>query len=236
MTMDENTARPNPDELLARVKAEEAKINRGKLKIFLGYAAGVGKTYAMLEDARNRSHDTDLVVGIVETHKRHETAELLQGLEIIPNKKIEYRGVTLSEMDIDAVLARHPQLALVDELAHTNAPGSRHPKRYQDVMELLESGIDVYTTLNIQHVESLRDTVEQITGISMHETIPDTVIDIADEIRLVDLPPDELLERLQRRQSLCTGANCPRDGGFFPEREPDGATRANDADCCRTRR
>ena len=195
--MDENTARPNPDELLARVKAEEAKINRGKLKIFLGYAAGVGKTYAMLEDARIRSHDTDLVVGIVETHKRHETAELLQGLEIIPNKKMEYRGVALSEMDIDAVLTRHPQLVLVDELAHTNAPGSRHPKRYQDVMELLESGIDVYTTLNIQHVESLRDTVEQITGISMHETIPDTVIDIADEIRLVDLPPDELLERLK---------------------------------------
>jgi two-component system sensor histidine kinase KdpD len=195
--MDENTTRPNPDELLARVKAEEAKTNRGKLKIFLGYAAGVGKTYAMLEDARNRSHDTDLVVGIVETHKRHETAELLQGLEIIPNKKIEYRGVTLYEMDIDAVLTRHPQLVLVDELAHTNAPGSRHPKRYQDVMELLEGGIDVYTTLNIQHVESLRDTVEQITGISMHETIPDTVIDIADEIRLVDLPPDELLERLK---------------------------------------
>ena len=195
--MDENTARPNPDELLARVKAEEAKINRGKLKIFLGYAAGVGKTYAMLEDARMRTHDTDLVVGIVETHKRHETAELLQALEIIPNKKIEYRGVTLSEMDIDAVLARHPKLALVDELAHTNAPGSRHPKRYQDVVELLESGIDVYTTLNIQHVESLRDTVEQITGISMHETIPDTVIDNADEIRLVDLPPDELLERLK---------------------------------------
>ena len=195
--MDDNTARPDPDELLVRVQAEEAKINRGKLKIFLGYAAGVGKTYAMLEDARNRSRDTDIAVGIVETHKRHETAVMLQGLEIIPQKKVEYRGVTLAEMDIDAVLARHPQLALVDELAHTNAPGSRHPKRYQDVMELLDSGIDVYTTLNIQHVESLRDTVEQITGISMHETIPDTVIDIADEIRLVDLPPDELLKRLK---------------------------------------
>ena len=195
--MDENASRPNPDELLARVQAEEAKINRGKLKIFLGYAAGVGKTYAMLEDARNRSHDTDLAVGIVETHKRLETAELLQGLEIIPNKKMEYRGVTLSEMDIDAVLARHPQLVLVDELAHTNAPGSRHPKRYQDLMELLDAGIDVYTTLNVQHIESLRDTVEQITGISMHETIPDTVIDTAEEIRLVDLPPDELLQRLK---------------------------------------
>ena len=175
----------------------EAKIKRGKLKIFLGYAAGVGKTYSMLQDARSRSHDTDLAVGIVETHKRLETAELLQGLEIIPNKKIEYRGVTLSEMDIDAVLARHPQLVLVDELAHTNAPVSRHPKRYQDVMELLDAGIDVYTTLNVQHIESLRDTVEQITGISMHETIPDTVIDTAEEIRLVDLPPDELLQRLK---------------------------------------
>ena len=195
--MDENTSRPNPDELLARVQALEAKIKRGKLKIFLGYAAGVGKTYSMLQDARSRSHDTDLVVGIVETHKRLETAELLQGLEIIPNKKIEYRGVILSELDIDAVLARHPQLVLVDELAHTNAPGSRHPKRYQDVLELLEAGIDVYTTLNVQHIESLRDTVEQITGISMHETIPDTVIDTADEIRLVDLPPDELLQRLK---------------------------------------
>jgi two-component system sensor histidine kinase KdpD len=194
--MDENTSRPNPDELLVRVQAEEAKIDRGKLKIFLGYAAGVGKTYAMLEDARNRKSDTDIVVGVVETHKRQETAAMLQNLEIVPVKNVEYRGVILHEMDIDAVLARRPQLALVDELAHTNAPGSRHPKRYQDVMELLESGIDVYTTLNIQHVESLRDTVEQITGISMHETIPDTVIDTADEIRLVDLPPDELLKRL----------------------------------------
>jgi len=195
--MDEKTSRPNPDELLVRVQAEEAKSNRGKLKIFLGYAAGVGKTYAMLEDARNRSRDTDTVVGIVETHKRQETAVMLQGLEIIPVKNVEYRGVIIHEMDIDAVLARRPQLALVDELAHTNAPGSRHPKRYQDVIELLESGIDVYTTLNIQHVESLRDTVEQITGISMHETIPDTVLDAADEIRLVDLPPDELLKRLK---------------------------------------
>jgi two-component system sensor histidine kinase KdpD len=195
--MAENTSRPNPDELLVRVQAEEAKINRGKLKIFLGYAAGVGKTYAMLEDARIRKADTDVVVGVVETHKRNETEAMAQGLEILPLKKVAYRGVTLPEMDIDAVLARRPQLALVDELAHTNAPGSRHPKRYQDVMELLDSGIDVYTTLNVQHVESLRDTVEQITGISMHETIPDTVIDLADEIRLVDLPPDELLKRLK---------------------------------------
>ena len=221
--MDENASRPNPDELLLRVQAEEAKKNRGKLKIFLGYAAGVGKTYAMLEDARSRIRDTDVIVGIVETHKRPETAAMLQNLEIIPVKNVEYRGVMLHEMDIDAVLARHPQLALVDELAHTNAPGSRHPKRYQDVMELLESGIDVYTTLNIQHVESLRDTVEQVTGISMHETIPDTVIDAADEIRLVDLPPDELLEKAERRQSICTGANCSGHGGFFPEREPDCA-------------
>jgi len=194
--MDENTSRPNPDELLVRVQAEEAKINRGNSKFFSVMPPVWVKLTPCWKTRVTEKSDTDIVVGVVETHKRQETAAMLQNLEIVPVKNVEYRGVILHEMDIDAVLARHPQLALVDELAHTNAPGSRHPKRYQDVMELLESGIDVYTTLNIQHVESLRDTVEQITGISMHETIPDTVIDTADEIRLVDLPPDELLKRL----------------------------------------
>ena len=195
--MVENDARPNPDELLERVKTEEAKSKRGKLKIFLGYAAGVGKTYAMLEDARERLHDTDVVVAVVETHGRKETEALLEGFEIIPRQQLEYRGIKLSEMDLDAVLSRHPQLALVDELAHTDVPGSRHEKRYHDVEELLEAGIDVYTTLNIQHVESVRDMVAQITGVFIRETIPDTVIDNADEIKLVDFPPDELIKRLR---------------------------------------
>jgi two-component system sensor histidine kinase KdpD len=190
--------RPSPDELLARIKAEEQQKKRGKLTIFLGYAAGVGKTYAMLEAAQRRKNEVDLVVAYAETHGRAETDALLKGLEIIPRKQIEYHGIKLSEMDLDAVLARRPQLALVDELAHTNAHGSRHPKRYQDVEELLEAGIDVYTTLNVQHVESMRNTVAQITGVWVHETIPDTIVDMAAEIKLVDLPPDELLERLKQ--------------------------------------
>ncbi len=190
--------RPGPDELLARIKAEEQQKKQGKLTIFLGYAAGVGKTYAMLEAAQRRKNEIDLVVGLVETHGRTETDALLKGLEIIPRKQIEYHGINLTEMDLDAVLARRPQLALVDELAHTNAYGSRHPKRYMDVEELLAAGIDVYTTLNVQHVESMRNTVAQITGVWVRETIPDTIIDMAAEIKLVDLPPDELLERLKQ--------------------------------------
>jgi two-component system sensor histidine kinase KdpD len=190
--------RPSADELLARIKAEERQKKQGKLTIFLGYAAGVGKTYAMLEAAQQRKNEVDLVVGYVETHGRGETEALLKGLEIIPRKQIEYHGIKLSEMDLDAVLKRRPQLALVDELAHTNAFGSRHPKRYQDVEELLDAGIDVYTTLNIQHVESMRNTVAQITGVWVRETIPDTIVDRAFEINLVDLPPDELLERLKQ--------------------------------------
>jgi two-component system sensor histidine kinase KdpD len=190
--------RPSPDELLARIKADEKQKKQGKLTIFLGYAAGVGKTYAMLEAAQRRKNEIDLVVAYVETHGRAETDALLKGLEIIPHKQVEYHGIKLSEMDLDAVLARRPRLALVDELAHTNAHGSRHPKRYQDVEEFLEVGTDVYTTLNIQHIESIRNTVAQITGIWVHETIPDTIIDRAAEIKLVDLPPDELLERLQQ--------------------------------------
>lgn len=190
--------RPNPDDLLARVQADEAQQTRGKLNLFLGYAAGVGKTYAMLEGAQQRRMEgVDVVVGYVETHGRADTDALLEGLEVIPRRQVEYRGTVLGEMDLDAVLARHPQLALVDEFAHTNAPGSRHPKRYLDIEELLGAGIDVYTTLNIQHLESLNDVVAQITGVIVRETVPDRVLDEAAEIKVVDLPPEELQERLR---------------------------------------
>src|SRR5579859_6593393 len=188
--------RPNPDALLAALKKEETQQKRGKLKVFLGMAPGVGKTYAMLEAARRElAAGKDVVCGYIETHGRKETDALLQGLPIIPRLSIEYRGMALTEMDLDAVLARRPQLVLVDEFAHTNAPGSRHPKRYQDVLELLEAGIDVLTTLNVQHVESRAEAVRQITGVTIRETIPDTALYGA-EFELVDLPPEELRERL----------------------------------------
>ncbi|MFZ5881347.1 MAG: DUF4118 domain-containing protein [Chloroflexota bacterium] len=194
--MNKMETRPNPDELLKNVEAEEAQ--RGKLKIFLGYVAGVGKTYAMLEAAhQRREQGWDVVVGYIETHKRAETEELLAGHEVLPRKQVEYHNVTLTELDVDAVIRRRPQLVLVDEFAHTNAPGSRHPKRFQDVEEILDAGIDVYTTLNIQHLESLNDIVAQVTGVIVRETIPDRVIDEASEIEVIDLPPDELLVRLQ---------------------------------------
>src|SRR5512140_286621 len=190
--------RPDPDELLARLQAEERQAGRGKLKIFLGYVAGVGKTFAMLEAAHQRKEEgIDVVVAYVETHGRKETEALVAGLEVIPRRTMEYRSTNLAEMDLDAVLARRPQLVLVDELAHTNAPGLRHPKRYQDVEEILDAGINVYTTVNIQHLESLNDVVQQITGVTVHETVPDRVIDEAYEIELVDLPTDELLDRLR---------------------------------------
>lgn len=190
--------RPNPDELLRQVEREERKRSRGKLKVFLGYSAGVGKTYAMLEDAHHRKdRGTDVVVALLESHGRMETEALLVGLEALAPTVLEYRGMKLKEPDTDAVLARNPQLVLVDELAHTNAPGSRHLKRYQDVQELLEAGIDVYTTLNIQHLDSMNDAVAQITGVKVHETIPDSVLDEADEIKIVDIPPDELMQRFR---------------------------------------
>jgi two-component system sensor histidine kinase KdpD len=189
--------RPNPDELLAHMKREEAKSARGKLKIFFGMSPGVGKTYAMLQAARQKQTDgCEVVVGIVETHGRKETEALLEGMPIMPRAQIEYRGTTLTEMDLDAILTWHPKLAVVDELAHTNAPGSRHPKRYQDVLELLDAGIDVFTTLNVQHVGSRSDIVRQITGAPVSETVPDTVLDLADEIVLVDLTPEQLRARL----------------------------------------
>ncbi len=190
--------RPDSGALLVATQKEEARQHRGKLKIFFGMVAGVGKTYAMLESARQRLADgVNVVIGYVETHHRTESEGLIEGLTIIPRKKVEYRGITLEEMDIDAVLARHPQLVLVDELAHSNAPGSRHPKRYQDVLELLDAGIDVWTTINVQHLQSRADAVRQITGITIHETVPDSVFDTADEIELIDLAPEELLKRLE---------------------------------------
>lgn len=188
--------RPDPDALLKEVQREEEK--RGRLKIFLGYAPGVGKTYTMLNEAhvlKNRGED--VVVGIVETHGRIETEALLKGLEMIPKRRVEYQGIFLEELDLDAILSRRPAVVLVDELAHTNAPESRHPKRYQDVQELLDSGIDVYTTVNIQHFESLNDVVEKITGIRMQETLPDTFLDRADEVQVIDIPFEELSERLR---------------------------------------
>jgi two-component system, OmpR family, sensor histidine kinase KdpD len=189
--------RPNPDEILARMKRKETASTRGKLKIFFGMCPGVGKTYAMLQAARQKqAQGVEVVIGIVETHGRKETEALLEGLPIVPRAKLEYRGTTLNEMDLDAILLWHPGLAVVDELAHTNAPGSRHPKRYQDVLELLDAGINVFTTLNVQHIESRRDTVQQITGVLMRETIPDSVLDLADEIVLVDLTPEQLHSRL----------------------------------------
>ncbi|WP_347987012.1 sensor histidine kinase KdpD [Methylomonas sp. AM2-LC] len=193
-----NVERPDPDELLARVERANAKARRGRLKIFFGAAAGVGKTFAMLMAAHERrTEQMDVVVGLVETHGRKETQAMLEGLEILPTRQIEYKGTILHEFDIDAALKRHPAIILVDELAHTNAPESRHPKRWQDIHELLDAGIDVYTALNVQHLESLNDDIGQISGIRVWETLPDTVFEDADEIELVDLPPDELLLRLK---------------------------------------
>ncbi len=191
--------RPNPDELLKRVEAEEQRAKRGKLTIFFGAAPGVGKTYAMLEVARAEMEreKRDVVVGIVETHGRYETGALTLGLELLPRRKLSYRGVGLEEFDLDAALARRPDVLLVDELAHTNAEGSRHTKRWQDVEELLDAGIDVFTTLNVQHVESLNDVIAKITGVIVRETVPDSILEEAAAIKLVDLPPEDLLERLR---------------------------------------
>ena len=190
--------RPDPDSLLAQVQAQERRATRGKLRIYFGASAGVGKTYAMLSAARKLQSDgQNVLVGVVETHGRSETATLVDGLDVLPLKSIDHRGKTIGEFDIDAALARHPALILMDELAHSNAPGSRHPKRWQDVDELLSAGIDVFTTVNVQHLESLNDVVGGITGIRVAETLPDTVFDEADEVVLIDIPADELLARLK---------------------------------------
>ena len=192
----ESEHRPSPDALLEAARREEGRI--GKLRIFVGAAPGVGKTYEMLQQAHARKKDGyDVVVGIVETHGRRETEALSEGLEVVPRRHVEYKGQSLTEMDLDAIIARRPQIALVDELAHTNVEGSRHPKRYLDVEELMGSGIDVYTTVNIQHIESLNDVVAQITHVRVRETVPDAVFDRADAVELVDLTPDDLIQRLK---------------------------------------
>ena len=190
--------RPDPDALLEQLKADEAEARRGKLKIFFGASAGVGKTYAMLSAARAQwTHGVDAVIGVVETHGRAETQALVADLEILPLRAVAHRERTLLEFDLDAALARRPALILVDELAHSNVPGSRHPKRWQDVQELLAAGIDVWTAINVQHLETLNDVVSGITGVRVHETVPDRVFDQADEVVIVDLPPEDLLQRLR---------------------------------------
>lgn len=218
--------RPDPDALLAQVQAQERRAARGKLRIYFGASAGVGKTYAMLNAARKLQADgRDVVVGVVETHGRSETAAVLEGLDVLPLKSIDYRGKTIAEFDIDAALTRRPVLILMDELAHSNAAGSRHPKRWQDVEELLDAGIDVFTTVNVQHLESLNDVVGGITGIRVSETLPDTVFDEADEVVLVDIPADELLSRLkagkvyQAQQAERASRNFFRKGNLIALRE-----------------
>ena len=189
--------RPDPDELLASIIHEEKKSQKGKLKIFFGMCAGVGKTYTMLQAARvEKMKGCDIIIGYIETHKRKETEALVVGLELIERNRYSYKSASVQEMDLDAIIARKPQIVLVDELAHTNAPGSRHIKRFQDVQEILENGINVYTTVNVQHLESRSETVAQITGITVRETLPDEIFEEADEVELVDLSPDELLQRL----------------------------------------
>jgi two-component system, OmpR family, sensor histidine kinase KdpD len=211
-------SRPNPDALLAEIQREEQSAKRGQLKIFFGMSPGVGKTYAMLEAARVQNLEgVDVVIGVVETHGRVETEALLAGLPIIPRKKIDYRGVTLQEMDIDAILARRPALVLVDELAHTNAPGSRHPKRYQDALELIDAGINVFATLNVQHLESRLDVVQQITGVVVREAVPDSVLDQADEIELVDVTPDQLRKRLAEGKVYMGERAATASENFFRE-------------------
>ena len=210
--------RPDPDALLASIQQEEKRAARGRLKVFFGMCPGVGKTFAMLRAAQKEMHDgVDAVVGVVETHGRVETEALLAGLTVVPRKQIDHRGVALTEMDLEAVLARRPKLVLVDELAHTNAPGSRHPKRWQDVVELIEAGVDVYTTLNVQHIDSRSDAVRQITGMPVHETVPDSVIDLADEIELIDLTPSALLDRLEEGKVYLGDRAAAARENFFKE-------------------
>src|ERR1700681_2659523 len=190
--------RPSADEMLERVRREAGAGARGRHRVYLGIAPGVGKTYTALEELqRRKERGTDVVIGFIETHGRPKTAELAADLELVPRKKLEYKGVTVEEMDTDAVIARHPALTLVDELAHTNAPGSKHEKRWQDVEDLLDAGITVISTVNIQHLESLADLVENITGVQVRERVPDRVLDAADEVELIDMAPHALRQRMK---------------------------------------
>ncbi|MCW3050907.1 MAG: kdpD2 [Chthonomonadales bacterium] len=196
---EEPARRPTPEELLAKVVHAERQERRGRLKIFLGFAAGVGKTFEMLCEAnRRKQRGQDVVIGYIETHKRQGTEEQLGDLEIVPRKRIDYRGTTLEEMDTEAILQRAPHTVLVDEFAHTNAPGSAREKRWQDVEVLLDAGINVLTTLNVQHLESLNDTVQEITGVRVRETVPDRIVREADEVKMVDITPRALIHRLER--------------------------------------
>ncbi|GCE12774.1 sensor protein KdpD [Tengunoibacter tsumagoiensis] len=226
--------RPDPEALLKRYHLSDAEAGggstssplsnstrenqRGRLRIYLGSAAGVGKTYAMLNEGRRRKErGSDVVIGYVETHKRAQTVAQLGDLELLPRKKIEYRGVTLEEMDTEAIIARHPQIALIDELAHTNVAGSRHAKRYQDVQEVLEAGIDVITTVNVQHLESLNDLVASITGIQVRETLPDRILDQADEVELIDIAPNALRQRMKHGNIYPADRIEPALNNFFRE-------------------
>jgi two-component system sensor histidine kinase KdpD len=229
--------RPDPEELLARYhlhddeqeeegsapetsasRAESRKRRRGRLRVYLGAVAGAGKTYTMLaEGHRREARGTDVVVGYLETHKRPQTEAMLGDLEVIPRKKITYRGVTLEEMDTEAIIARHPRVVLVDELAHTNVPGSKHAKRYQDVEELLDAGIDVVTTVNIQHLESLNDVVASITGVRVRETLPDKILDEADEVELIDISPHALRQRMRHGNIYPPDRIEPALNNFFRE-------------------
>ena len=211
-------ARPNPDILLASIQREEARLKRGRLKIFFGMSPGVGKTYAMLREARQvEAQGIDVVAGLVETHGRSETAAMLEGLVSAPRRIVEHRGARLEEMDLDGIIFLRPKLVLVDELAHTNAPGARHPKRYQDVLELLDLGMDVFTTLNVQHVESRAETVTQVTGVVVHETVPDSLLELADEIELIDLSPQRLRERLAQGKVYLGERAAAASDHFFKE-------------------
>ncbi|MBS0654832.1 MAG: sensor histidine kinase KdpD [Verrucomicrobia bacterium] len=213
--MDDRETR-TPDELLQAITNEEEKRHRGQLKIFLGMSAGVGKTYAMLEEAQELKHaGYEVVIGTVETHGRHETAALLEGLQVIPERQVTYKGKTFKEFDLEKTLSLAPHLVLVDELAHTNIPGSRHLKRWQDVVELLDKGINVYTTLNVQHIDSLKDIVENIANITIRETVPDLVIEMASAIKLIDLSPDELIKRLNQGKVYLGGQSRVAIDNFF---------------------
>jgi len=208
---DSEDTRPDPETLLRIAQREERSTHRGRLRIYLGAAPGVGKTYAMLQEGqRRKKRGTDIVVGFVETHGRPMTRDSLSDLEVIPRKVLTYQGVVLEEMDTDAIIARKPQVALIDELAHTNAPGSKNEKRWQDVQEILDAGITVISTVNVQHLESLNDVVEGITGIKVRETVPDAVLDDADEVEIVDISPEALRSRM-------------RHGNIYP---PEQAARA----------
>jgi len=210
--------RPDPDVLLAAITRQEKSERNGRLKIFFGMCPGVGKTYAMLTAAKERlKQGDDIVVGYVESHGRLETMSLVDGLPVLDRAKVHYKGTILEEMDLDAILARRPSIVVVDELAHTNAPGSRHAKRYQDVIEILESGIDVFTTLNVQHVESRKDTISQITGIEIRETVPDSLLDLSSDLTVIDLTPEKLRERLAEGKVYAAGRAQAASDHFFKE-------------------